>query len=150
MNRGAFLGGIRGLGGGKDRRREFLQYFAASLVSLAVDLGIFSAAIRLFGIPWAWAATLGFCAGVLTIYWLSVLWVFSSRRLAHRPRSEFALFAGIGVAGLGFTQLVLWIGIEGLHAQPELVKLAAAGATFLFNYAIRRIVLFQRREEAVT
>jgi len=130
--------------------REFLSYFAVSLIALAVDLGIFSATIRIVGVAWAWAATLGFCAGVLTAYWLSVLWVFSARRLKHRPQSEFAVFAGIGVAGLGLTQVVLWIGIEGLHVQPELVKLAAAGATFVFNYGVRKAMLFRGSERAVT
>jgi putative flippase GtrA len=134
----------------KAARREFLEYFAASLVSLAVDLGIFSALLRVAGLSWFWAATIGFCAGVLTAYWLSVRWVFSSRRLGHAPRSEFGLFAAIGVVGLGVTQAVLWVGIETLHLQPELVKLVAAGATFLFNFAVRKSLLFRRGPGART
>lgn len=146
---------VEGLGatagaGRKAAKREFLQYFAASLVSLAVDLAIFSALLRVAGLSWFWAATFGFCAGVLTAYWLSVRWVFAARRLGHAPRSEFALFAAIGIVGLGVTQAVLWVGIEAFHLQPELVKLVAAGATFLFNFAIRKALLFRRGPGART
>lgn len=146
----AAFGRHRGPSRGNDKgvRREFLQYFAASLVALALDLGIFSVTLRLLGMPWFIAATLGFCAGVMTVYWLSVRWVFSARRLRHVPGSEFTLFAAIGVFGLGVTQGVLWIGIEALHQQAELAKLAAAGATFLFNFALRRSLLFVRSSGA--
>lgn len=148
MNFRAAVGRLLRSGSGDEKgaRRELLHYFAASLVALLVDLGIFSVTIRLLGVPWFWAATLGFAVGVATVYWFSIRWVFSSRRMKHAPRSEFLVFIGIGVAGLCVTQAVLWAGIEGLHAQPELVKVAAAGATFLFNYAVRKMLLFRKSE----
>lgn len=116
--------------------RDIIPYFIASLAALLVDLGLFSLAIRVIGMPWFWAATLGFVAGALTVYLVSIWWVFSRRRMKGRPYHEFALFVFIGVAGLGVTQIVLWIGIERIGALPELVKLAAAGVTFVFNYGL--------------
>jgi len=111
-------------------------------VALAVDVVVFSVSIRIAGMPWYWAATAGFFAGVATAYCLSVLWVFSRRRLRREPMVEFVVFAGIGLAGLGLTQAILWVGIEHLHFIPELVKLFASGATFLFNFVIRKAILF--------
>jgi len=129
-------------------RHDIIPYFIASLAALLIDLGIFSLAIRIVGISWFWAATLGFVAGALTAYLLSIWWVFSKRRMKGRPYHEFALFVIIGVAGLGVTQIVLWIGIERIGALPELVKLAAAGVTFVFNYGLRKVVLFVEPGEA--
>lgn len=126
-------------------RGEFVRYFAVSLFALAVDLGLFSILLRFLHLPWAIAAALGFIVGTFTAYILSVRLVFSRRALAHAPHVEFLTFAAIGVAGLGFTQLVLWIGIELLHANPELSKLAAAGFTFHFNFALRKSILFCAR-----
>lgn len=124
---------------------EFLRYFFVSLLALAVDLGIFSASLRLAELPWAWAAVLGFFAGGLTAWWLSVHWVFRHRRFAKSPLMELGSFVAIGIAGLGITELVLWLGIVYLAFAPELSRLMAAGATFVFNFAVRKCLLFRKR-----
>lgn len=124
---------------------ELLWYFAVSLVALFVDLGLFSLALRLGELPWALAATLGFAAGVITAWWLSVRFVFQSRALRQKPIVEFAGFLGIGIAGLGVTEIVLWLGIELLSMLPEFSKLVAAGVTFVFNFALRKWLLFRKQ-----
>lgn len=124
---------------------ELPRYFAASLVALAVDMTTFSLMLRVVGLAWAGAAVIGFLAGVLVAYWLSIRFVFASRTLARAPQAEFLSFMLIGVAGLGVTQVVLWLGIEWLVITPEISKLAAAGATFMFNFLVRRAALFCKR-----
>ena len=52
------------------------------------------------------------------------------------------MFVSIGIAGLGITQLVLWVGVSALGQTAELVKLMAAGATFTFNFFVRKTLLF--------
>lgn len=59
---------------------------------------------------------------------------------------EFAGFATIGIAGLGVTEVVLWLAIEMLDVIPEAGKLGAAVATFLFNFALRKLLLFGQRQ----
>ncbi|NWG31095.1 MAG: GtrA family protein [Rhodocyclaceae bacterium] len=125
--------------------KEFMRYLAVSALALAVDLGLFSFLMRVASFPWMLAATIGFIAGVGVAYWLSIRIVFRARRLAHAPGKELLAFALIGVAGLALTQLVLWVGIEQFHANPELTKLFAAGFTFLANFGLRKFVLFRRR-----
>ena len=129
------------------RIRDFLhsdmfRYFVASMAALAVDLATLSASLRVFGFSLAWAATIGFLAGAVTIYLLSIGWVFRNRMFGTMPAMEFLLFLAIGIAGLGVTQLLLWLGSTLIGFTPELVKLAAAGATFMFNFAVRKMVLF--------
>ena len=121
---------------------DLYRYLAASVVALVVDTAVLSAALRLLHFGVAWSATLGFIAGALVSYLLSIRWVFRSRALSEAPALEFATFIGIGVAGLGITQLLLWVGVTELNLLPEAVKLAAAGATFTFNYSVRKALLF--------
>ena len=121
---------------------EFVRYFLASALALVLDLAVFSGLLRIGGVPWGYAATVGFIVGAVTAYRLSVRFVFTQRRLAQSPAAEFMSFAAIGVAGLGVTQLVLWVGIEWLGANPELSKLAAAGVSFCLNFAARKLLLF--------
>ncbi len=118
------------------------RYFVASLLALAVDTGTLSACLRLLHLGLAWSATLGFTTGALVAYLLSIHWVFRERAFARAPAVEFLSFVAIGIAGLGITQAVLWLGVTELGWVPELVKLSAAGVTFTFNYIARKSLLF--------
>lgn len=123
-------------------RHDLARYFAASLLALAVDTVSLSLCLRLLHLNLAWSATVGFCAGALTAYLLSIRWVFRNRTLGRTPALEFATFVGIGIAGLGLTQLVLWLGVTHMGLMAEAVKLAAAVVTFVFNFALRKTLLF--------
>lgn len=130
-------------------RHDLSRYFAASLLALAVDLGVLSLCLRVAHLGLAWSATVGFVAGAVVAYLLSIRWVFRQRAFAHAPAMEFLAFIGIGLAGLGITQLVLWIGATQLGLLAEAVKLAAAGITFAFNYMVRKALLFATARRAM-
>ncbi|MGY1458143.1 GtrA family protein [Luteimonas sp. A534] len=123
-------------------RLVLVRYFAASLLALVVDLATLSACLRLLDVGLAWSASIGFVAGGIVAYVLSIRWVFRARTFADAPALEFLAFIAIGLAGLGLTQFVLWLGVTRLGLLPELVKLGAAGATFAFNYLARKSLLF--------
>lgn len=123
-------------------RHDLARYFAASLLALAVDTATLSICLRLLHMSLAWAATSGFIVGAIVAYILSIHWVFKARAFGNVPALEFLTFIGIGVAGLGLTQLVLWLGVTKLHFLAEATKLVAAMATFAFNYIVRKTLLF--------
>ncbi|MCB1569301.1 MAG: GtrA family protein [Xanthomonadales bacterium] len=123
-------------------RSDLFRYFMASLLALAADVATLSACLRLLHLSLAWSASIGFIAGAILAYLLSIRWVFRERAFGAAPALEFLSFVAIGVAGLGITQLVLWLGVTKLGLLPELVKLSAAGVTFAFNYAARKSLLF--------
>jgi len=112
------------------------------LIAFVLDLAAFSTSLRLIGWPWAVAATLGFVVGVLVAYILSVRFVFANRKLRQAPLAEMLTFSMVGLGGLVVTQLVLWVGIERFKFNPEISKFCAAGITFLFNFVVRKLVLF--------
>ena len=119
---------------------EFGRYFAVSLIALAVDVAILFAAAKFM--HYLVAATLGFVAGSMVSYLLATRWAFRRRRFDDREHTEFAVYALVGVFGLGINDLVIYlaVGLAGSHLL--LGKLLAAGTTFFFNFAIRKRVLF--------
>ncbi len=122
--------------------KELFQYFIVSLASLLVDMMTLSFCIRVLHISWYESATIGFCLGVMTSYYLSIKIVFKNRVLKMLPKIEFLVFVSIGLCGLILTQLILWIGITKLHIIPEVVKFISAIFTFFFNFLIRKYILF--------
>ncbi|HEY9106729.1 MAG TPA: GtrA family protein [Roseateles sp.] len=123
--------------------RELLLYFAASAAALAVDTAAFAASLRL-GVPLAVAASIGFGLGLIVVYLLSTQHVFTEHRMVDR-RGEFALFALIGVAGLLLTEALLWLLVRQLGVAPVAAKLTSACGVFLFNFALRKTLLFTTR-----
>lgn len=127
----------------RDTLREGSRYLLASAFALALDAGMYMALIRLAGVHYLVAAPLGFVLGVAAIYLFSTRWVFRERRIAS-ARSEFVIFALIGVAGLLVNQLVIYVGVERLSLSYELAKLASAAIVFGFNFVGRKLILFTR------
>lgn len=133
-------------------QHDLPRYFAASLLALAVDTGTLSLCLRVLHLSLAWSASLGFVTGALMAYILSIRWVFKARAFGNAPALEFLTFVGIGIAGLGITQVILWLGVTELGLLAEAVKLAAAVVTFAFNYITRKTLLFaaSRRSRAAS
>jgi putative flippase GtrA len=120
--------------------REFLLYLGASAAALALDTAVFSLGVYL-GVHLALSACLGFSLGLMLIYTLSTRHVFSQHRLADR-RQEFGLFALIGAAGLVLTEALLWLMVKQLGMSPFAAKLTSACGVFLFNFALRKTLVF--------
>jgi putative flippase GtrA len=120
---------------------EGVRYFGASALALAIDLATYSGLIRLAGVHYLLAAPVGFALGLGLIYLLSVRWVFAERRLAN-PRLEFAVFALIGIAGMGINELVIYAGVDLFALGYEQAKLASAAVVFCFNFVSRKLLLF--------
>jgi putative flippase GtrA len=124
---------------------ESARYFGASAAAFAVDFGIYVGLIRIAGWHYLLAAPAGFAFGLLTIYFLSVRWVFAERRIKD-ARVEFAVFAAIGVLGMAVNEGVLYGSVGHAGLSYELGKVVSAAVVFSMNFALRKLVLFTRYE----
>ncbi len=137
--------------------REFLRYTAVGGVSFLVDLGVIYlfrehvfGGIRGDASRLAISVALGFLAGLLVNYALSQLFVFTAPGQRERGRSfsAFARHATIGLIGLGLTELLMLLGVRlaGDHGLRYLiVKVFVAGIVLIWNYAGRRLWIYQEK-----
>jgi putative flippase GtrA len=123
--------------------QEGWRYFLASALALAVDFVLLVTLTEFGKLPYLVSAAIGFSAGIVVAYVLSVTLVFRERRFESR-RTEFAGFLAIGVLGLGLNQLLLKAFVEDLHLGYALAKVPAAGVGFVFSFVLRRAALFTR------
>ncbi len=122
---------------------EFMKYGLASLAALALDYGLFVALCKFAGLDYLVAAAIGFSAGMLLAYALSIRFVFHSRPY-ERSGWELAVFAAIGFFCLALNEGLMHVFVEQLDLAPELSKAPTAGVVFLFNYSMRRGLLFSK------
>lgn len=121
--------------------REFIRYFSASLIALGVDMTVLLLGARVT--HYLAAASAGFMAGTAVSYLLATRWVFGIRRLAHRRRTEFAVYLAIGGAGLAINDAVMFLCVGVMDIPLFGAKLCAAAVTFLSNFGLRKLSLFR-------
>ena len=121
--------------------RELGLYGLASAAALAVDWGLLLLLTDI-GVEYLAASAVGFSAGIGITYLLSISMVFRHRAVVDRRR-EFIGFFGVGLAGLILTQLLMALWVERLGMTPGLAKIPTAGLVFVFNFTVRRALLFR-------
>lgn len=119
---------------------EFARYFSASLIALVLDVAVLQ--MTALVLHYLVAASLGFVVGAIASYALATRWVFRRRRLSGQAPVEFSAYASIGLVGLGINDLVIFLAVDKWGLSLIASKLIAAGITFFFNYAIRKLALF--------
>lgn len=121
--------------------REFIRYGVASLLALAIDTGLLFFLTEIHEVSYLISGAVGFVAGMVAIYILSVRWVFDQRAVMN-PLMEFALFATIGLVGLGINELMLFVFTGLLSIHYLLSKIISVVIVFSWNFAARKYLLF--------
>lgn len=112
-----------------------------------IDFGLLYFLTEHLGVHYLLSATAGFLAGLAANYLLCVLLIFDFRAIS-KATHEFVLFAAIGIAGLLLNNTLIWLLTElaGFHYLAS--KLIAAALVLVFNFALRRQLLFSNNRLA--
>lgn len=120
---------------------ELRRYVLAGGLAFAVDFGTMFLLTEQAGWHYLLSATCGFLLGLLTNYVFAIRYVFSHRSRSSR-RLEFSIFAAVGIAGLLINNLCLFVLTESLGTHYLVSKIIAAGIVLMFNFSLRRALLF--------
>lgn len=126
---------------------QFLSYVLVGGTAFVVDFSILYFLTESLGVYYIASATAGFLVGLVINYLLCILLIFDFRAMS-RATHEFGLFAAIGIAGLMLNNLLIWMLTElaGLHYLAS--KLVAAAVVLVFNFTLRRQLLFSNNRLA--
>jgi putative flippase GtrA len=120
---------------------QFFRYGFVSIAALVVDFGGLILLKQYGHLNYLVAATISFLAGLIVNYLLSSLWVFHSSKILNK-KNEFLLFAGIGLIGLGLTDLILWALTSGLGIYYVFSKAIATVIVYFWNFGVRKKYIF--------
>lgn len=128
-----------------DIRIQAFRYLVSGGTAFLVDAGLLALLTELFGREQLllWTAV-AFCAGLLITYLFSILWVFDNRSLKSRT-AEVAIFVGIGVVGLGLTELFMWLLADKAGLHYLLSKIITTVLVFVWNFAAKKLILFRSK-----
>ena len=112
---------------------QMILFALAGVFATITDWAIFRFfnSIFLFKYGYMPAACLGFIFGVLVSYYLSVKFIFTTRNIKNK-KLELIMFFGIGIIGLLFTLLFMFLFIE-IHPFKEFTTMLTNVLSPYFN-----------------
>jgi len=122
--------------------QQFARYVVVGGVAFVVDFGLLYVLTEFAGIHYLSSAAIAFLCGLFTNYLLSRVWVFD-RRTIDNVAMEFAIFAAIGIVGLGLNEGIMWFVAERVHFHYLIAKVISAGIVLMWNFGARKAVLFR-------
>ncbi len=125
---------------------EFFRNGVTSVIAFIVDFGLFFLLTNIAHIHYLISNGISFTNGHVVNYVLSVTWVFKNRKYESR-RVELTLFFIIGIVGIAFNELFLWLftDIAGIYHLTS--KIITIVIVYFINYFMKKYILFQVKEE---
>lgn len=118
------------------------RYLCVGGVAFVADFATLVVLTERASMHYALSAAFAFVVGLTVNYSLSVIWVFHTRAFSNR-RTEFMLFAVIGITGLWLTEAIMWGGTEVARLDYRISKLVAVALVLFWNFTARKTLLFR-------
>lgn len=121
---------------------SFFRYVWTGGLGFALDFGTMAALYYGLGLHYQVATALGFLLGLVVVYLICNIWVFANRQMKNSPTKEFAIFAIIGLLGLGLTHLLMWLFVGQCSLEAALAKCFTAVIVLVWNYGARKVIIY--------
>jgi putative flippase GtrA len=89
------------------------------------------------------AVAVAFIVGLIVNFILSKWLVFQEKSEKTNAVGEFIAYGVIGVQGLLFTELLMFVQLEWLGIHYMIAKVIAAAIVLLWNFIARKVLLYQ-------
>ena len=121
---------------------QFIRYTFVGGFAFVVDFILLYVLTEYMHIYYLLSATISFTVGLIVNYLFSKIWIFQTERKIQLI--EFLVFSFIGVIGLGFNNLFLWLFTEYCAIHYLLAKIFTTIIVYIWNFFARKYILFNK------
>ena len=133
--------------------RQILKFGVVGVLSCVIDFAIYYGMYNFLGIHYLVAGFFGFVISLVFNYYCSMAFVFASKDGVDK-RAEFMTFMILSLIGLGLTELIMWIVVDGIYIHVPMIqcafldeyikllaKVIATGIVMIYNFVTRKIFI---------
>lgn len=128
--------------------KQFISYFCVGGISAVVEWSTFFIFFNVCGFYYLLATFLAFIVATGTNYVLGALWTFKDNS-KQRKKKLLEIFQVFFVSGIGliFNLLLMYLLVDIMQFnstfQQMASKIVATGIVFLWNFGIRKFVIYK-------
>lgn len=123
---------------------QLMRYIVVGGVSFIVDYGFLYFLTEFVGSHYLVSATFSFIIGLVVNYIFSTCWIFKNSILSNKT-IEFTIYAIIGIVGLLFNNILMYLFTDVLKIHYMFSKLLAAAIVLMWNFVGRKYILFNNK-----
>ncbi len=123
---------------------QLLRYLLSGGTAFLIDTGVMILLKEGLGVNYLPASIIGFTVGLIFTYILSIRWIFDERRLTNRW-NELAIFALIGVVGIGLTWFFMKLFTSVFLIYYVISKVFTTVIVSLWNFGAKKLILFTKK-----
>ncbi len=124
---------------------QFFRYLICGGIATVSDMTVLYSFTHFLHINYLIAAACGFIVGITINYSLNTILVFKS---SGEVKKEFPIFALIGIGGLLWTEVILWILVDKLNFYIMIAKMVAIVLVLFWNFFMRKKFVFPQESIA--
>ena len=121
---------------------EFYRYIITNILVFMLDISILFVLTELFNIYYLFSASISLGIAFSANYYLSIKWVFESRKYFDKPIFEYFSMITISVVVSGINISGIWLLSEYLQFHYIISKINISIFTLLMKFFLRKIILF--------
>jgi putative flippase GtrA len=121
---------------------QFVKYVFVGGVAFVFDFATLYLLTEYAGLHYLLSAALAFIIGLNVNYFLAKYIVFKASKIENRHKEYFFIIL-ISLSGLALNQILIWSFTELIGVYYLFSKVVAAGIILVYNFAIRKIFIFE-------
>ena len=121
---------------------EFYRYIITNILVFMLDISILFVLTEFLNIYYLFSASISLGIAFSANYYLSIKWVFESRKYFDKPIFEYFSMIAISVVVSGINILGIWLLSEYLQFHYIISKISISIFTLLMKFFLRKIILF--------
>lgn len=128
--------------------QQAISYFFVGGISAIVEWVMFSVFSSLVGLHYLLSTCLAFIFSTTTNWYLGRKWTFKeNKNYAEKKGKELFLIFFVSAIGLIFNVLLMFFFVDILEfntdLQKILCKIAATGIVFIWNFLVRKFIVYK-------
>ena len=124
--------------------RHLILYGIIGSFTASLDFLVFTLLTRVLDINYLVANCISVLVGITTSFYLNRTYNF---KVSDKTAQRFSIFLAVGLTGLLMSNLILWVGIDKMHLNESITKLASIVLVVFFQFLFNKFITFRVKDD---